>query len=82
MCHAEPDDDFRLYLKSRASNSHEIIQLVNNLFVQTRIMDKLVPSNPSEVMVVRQVTPNITTLSAPFNRHARFRIGGRGTLGT
>jgi hypothetical protein len=42
---------------------------------------KLVPANPSEVMVIRSVTPNITTLSVPFLRFGRIRIGGRGTVG-
>ncbi|KAL9043648.1 MAG: hypothetical protein Q9214_003172 [Letrouitia sp. 1 TL-2023] len=42
---------------------------------------KLIPSNPSEVMVIRKVTPNITTCSSPFNRFGRFKIGGRGTIG-
>lgn len=41
---------------------------------------KLVPQNPSEVMVIRQVTPNISTFSVPFLRFGRMRIGGRGTL--
>ncbi|KAF2456321.1 hypothetical protein BDY21DRAFT_346781 [Lineolata rhizophorae] len=41
---------------------------------------KLVPSNPSEVMVIRNVTENITTLSAPFYRFGRIKVGGRGTL--
>ncbi|KAF2232665.1 hypothetical protein EV356DRAFT_525048 [Viridothelium virens] len=41
---------------------------------------KLIPPNPSEVMVIRKVTPNITTLSAPFSRFGRVKIGGRGTI--
>ncbi|KAI9879624.1 MAG: hypothetical protein M1830_007984 [Pleopsidium flavum] len=41
---------------------------------------KLVPSNPSEVMVIRRVTPNIVTCSAPFSRFGRFKVGGRGTI--
>ncbi|KFY62669.1 hypothetical protein V496_04449 [Pseudogymnoascus sp. VKM F-4515 (FW-2607)] len=41
---------------------------------------KLIPSNPSAVMVIRDITPNITTLSAPFSRFGLFRIGGRGTI--
>lgn len=41
---------------------------------------KLVPSNPSEVTVIRRVTDSITTLSAPFSRFGRIHIGGRGTL--
>ena len=42
---------------------------------------KLIPANPSEVTVIRRVTQNITTLSAPFSRFAHFKVGGRGTLG-
>ncbi|KAL9595004.1 MAG: hypothetical protein Q9219_006703 [cf. Caloplaca sp. 3 TL-2023] len=41
---------------------------------------KLIPPDPSSVMVVRNVTPNITTCSAPFNRFGRFKVGGRGTI--
>ncbi|KAI9675537.1 MAG: hypothetical protein M1829_003341 [Trizodia sp. TS-e1964] len=41
---------------------------------------KLIPANPSDVMVIRSVTPNITTLSLPFLRFGRIRIGGRGTI--
>jgi hypothetical protein len=41
---------------------------------------KLIPSNPSEVMVIRKLTENITTLSTPFQRFGRISIGGRGTL--
>jgi hypothetical protein len=40
----------------------------------------LVPSDPSKVMVIRDVTPQITTLSVPFLRFNRIKIGGRGTL--
>ena len=41
----------------------------------------LAPSNPSKVMVIRQVTPSITTLSLPFARFGIFKVGGRGTIG-
>ncbi|ROT37586.1 hypothetical protein SODALDRAFT_280056 [Sodiomyces alkalinus F11] len=41
---------------------------------------KLVPSNPSDVMVIRDLTPNLTTLSVPFLRAGAIRIGGRATL--
>jgi len=40
----------------------------------------LVPKNPSEVMVIRKISPAITTLSLPFFRFGRLRIGSRGTL--
>ncbi|KAK4117024.1 hypothetical protein N656DRAFT_742891 [Canariomyces notabilis] len=41
---------------------------------------KLIPPNPDEVMVIRDLTPNIVTFSVPFLRFGRFPIGGRGTL--
>lgn len=42
---------------------------------------KLVPSNPAKVMVIRDVVPKvITTLSVPFLRFGRIKIGGRGTI--
>jgi Domain of unknown function (DUF4336) len=40
----------------------------------------LIPSNPSAVMVIRDLTPNITTFSTPFLRFSRIKVGGRGTL--
>jgi len=43
-------------------------------------MPALTPSNPSEVMVIRKINPFITTLSVPFYRFGRLRVGGRGTL--
>jgi hypothetical protein len=42
---------------------------------------KLIPANPSEVMVIRNITPNIATFSVPFARFGRIPVGGRGTLG-
>ncbi|KAK4239334.1 beta-lactamase-like protein [Achaetomium macrosporum] len=41
---------------------------------------KLIPPNPDEVMVIRDVTPNVVTFSVPFLRFGRFPVGGRGTL--
>ena len=43
---------------------------------------RLIPSDPTSVMVIRQITPNITTCSAPFLRFGRLKVGGRGTIGT
>jgi hypothetical protein len=40
-----------------------------------------VPSNPDEVMVIRNVTPEIVTLSLPFSPFGGVKFGGRGTLG-
>jgi hypothetical protein len=39
------------------------------------------PSNPDEVLVIRNVTPNIVTLSLPFSPFGGVKFGGRGTLG-
>jgi len=36
--------------------------------------------DPSEVMVIRKVTPEITTLSTPFWRFGVLKVGGRGTI--
>lgn len=43
---------------------------------------KLVPADPAKVMVIRKVTPNITTCSTPFARFGKFKVGGRGTIGS
>jgi hypothetical protein len=44
--------------------------------------DKLIPKDPEKVMVIREVVPRtITTLSVPFLRFGRIKIGGRGTIG-
>lgn len=42
---------------------------------------KLVPKNPEEVMVIRDVVPGITTLSVPFLRFGLIKFGGRATVG-
>lgn len=42
---------------------------------------KLVPQDPAKVMVIRDVVPNtITTLSVPFSRFGKIKVGGRGTI--
>jgi hypothetical protein len=41
---------------------------------------KLIPPNAADVMVIRDVTPNIVTLSVPFNRFGVLKVGGRGTI--
>jgi hypothetical protein len=41
---------------------------------------KLIPRLPSEVMVIRNITPNVVTLSVPFLRFGSVKVGGRGTL--
>ncbi|PHH86113.1 hypothetical protein CDD83_10700 [Cordyceps sp. RAO-2017] len=41
---------------------------------------ELIPANPQDLMVIRNVTPKIATFSVPFSRFGKIRIGGRGTL--
>ncbi|KAB8074338.1 beta-lactamase-like protein [Aspergillus leporis] len=41
---------------------------------------QLFPKNPSDVMVIRNVTSDVITLSLPFARYGRLKFGGRGTL--
>jgi hypothetical protein len=43
--------------------------------------EKLVPKNPEEVMVIRDVAPGVTTLSVPFSRFGLIKVGGRATIG-
>ena len=73
----------QLFLPHRTSLSHQpVTKKHNRRAASTFIMtSKLVPKNPSEVMVIRKLTPNITTLSVPFLRFGRIRIGGRATIG-
>ncbi|KAF2999542.1 hypothetical protein E8E14_005751 [Neopestalotiopsis sp. 37M] len=42
--------------------------------------DKLIPRTPSDVMVIRDITPNVVTLSVPFARFGMIRVGGRATI--
>lgn len=42
---------------------------------------KLIPKDPEKVMVIRDVVPRtITTLSVPFLRFGKIKVGGRGTI--
>ncbi|KAI1764411.1 hypothetical protein GGR53DRAFT_520366 [Hypoxylon sp. FL1150] len=41
---------------------------------------KLIPSNPADVAVIRNITPNVVTVSVPFARFGMIRVGGRGTI--
>ena len=41
---------------------------------------KLIPTDPAAVMVIRDITPNLTTLSVPFLRFGLMKVGGRGTI--
>lgn len=47
----------------------------------SNMSSKLIPSNPAEVMVIRNITPNVATFSVPFKRFGTVPIGGRGTVG-
>ncbi|KAL7941065.1 hypothetical protein V8C42DRAFT_355841 [Trichoderma barbatum] len=40
----------------------------------------LIAANPADLMVIRNITPNVVTFSVPFARFGRIQIGGRGTL--
>ncbi|KAI1161507.1 hypothetical protein F5B18DRAFT_627800 [Nemania serpens] len=42
--------------------------------------DKLIPKDPSAVQVIRNVTPNVVTVSVPFLRFEKIPIGGRATI--
>jgi len=52
-----------------------------NQYTPEKMSHKLIPSNPEETMVIRDITPNIVTLSVPFSRFGKLRVGGRGTVG-
>lgn len=41
---------------------------------------KLIPSDPEKVMLIRALSPSIKICSAPFLRFGRIKIGGRGTI--
>ncbi|KAL2807759.1 hypothetical protein BJX63DRAFT_60931 [Aspergillus granulosus] len=43
-------------------------------------MTPQIPSNPDDVMVIRNVMPDIITLSLPFSPFGGVKFGGRGTL--
>lgn len=41
----------------------------------------LFPTNPSQLMAIRNITPDIITMSLPFARFGHLKFGARGTLG-
>ncbi|KAI1343606.1 hypothetical protein F5Y15DRAFT_237464 [Xylariaceae sp. FL0016] len=41
---------------------------------------ELIPKDPSSVAVMRNITPNVVTISVPFARFGKVRVGGRGTI--
>ncbi|KAI1123609.1 hypothetical protein F5Y10DRAFT_47571 [Nemania abortiva] len=42
--------------------------------------EKLIPKDPAAVQVIRNVTPNVVTVSVPFLRFEKIPIGGRATI--
>ncbi|ORY67635.1 beta-lactamase-like protein [Pseudomassariella vexata] len=50
------------------------------LHQSANMSSKLIPSNPSDVMVIRNITQNVVTFSVPFSRFGILQVGGRGTV--
>lgn len=48
---------------------------------KNQIRTMTTPSNPEDVMVIRELVPGITTLSLPFARGGLIKFGGRATIG-
>ncbi|KAI2632913.1 hypothetical protein GGS21DRAFT_147324 [Xylaria nigripes] len=64
-------------------NSGPLLPLLPRIHQRAVTMsDKLIPKDPSAVHVIRNVTPNIITVSVPFLRFGKVPIGGRGTIVT
>lgn len=66
---------------SFSGTSSDPSHLISSSEEDNSMSSKLVPSNPSDVMVIRDITPNVVTLSVPFSRFGKLRVGGRGTVG-
>lgn len=66
-----------IYQPFATSSSSESDPDANN----RSMSDKLIPANPADVMVIRDVTPNVVTFSVPFKRFGLIPVGGRGTVG-
>ncbi|TDZ15428.1 hypothetical protein Cob_v011602 [Colletotrichum orbiculare MAFF 240422] len=60
-----------------ASHTHNPLKAAKQHLTMS---NKLIPSDPSSVMVIRDLTPNVTTFSVPFSRFGTLKIGGRATL--
>ena len=73
--HLQIADVRQLQHQRRATSQYQ-----GRRFISTTMSSKLVPANPAEVMVIRDVTPHIATLSLPFARHGIFKVGGRATI--
>lgn len=43
-------------------------------------MPQLYPTNPSQFMVIRNISPNLVTMSLPFSRFGALKFGARGTM--
>jgi hypothetical protein len=42
---------------------------------------KIIPTDVDSVVVIRDITPNITTVSMPLLAMSLFKFGGRATIG-
>jgi len=63
-------------------NKPSIFKPLSTIRFVSTMSSKLVPQDPEKVMVIRDVVPNvITTLSVPFMRFGKIKVGGRGTVG-
>lgn len=61
--------------------STRFFHVSSSISISHKMSASLIPANPAELMVIRNVTPNVVTFSVPFARFGRIQIGGRGTLG-
>ena len=66
---------------SRILADPQRVSFPHNSANRANMSSQLIPSNPADLMVIRNITPNIVTFSVPFSRFGRIKIGGRGTLG-
>lgn len=57
-----------------------ILPKIHRRTVTVTMSEKLIPKNPSSVQVIRNVTPNVVTVSVPFLRFEKIPIGGRATI--
>ncbi|KAI1178935.1 hypothetical protein F4777DRAFT_536230 [Nemania sp. FL0916] len=65
----------------RSSRTYNNFPVHNRVHKRTFTMsEKLIPKNPSSVQVIRNVTPNVVTVSVPFLRFEKIPIGGRATI--
>ncbi|KAI0837965.1 hypothetical protein F5Y06DRAFT_269481 [Hypoxylon sp. FL0890] len=73
-----------LHLRTRnTSHLHTRPRLLSGYKRQIRhfaMSSKLIPSKPADVAVIRDITPNVVTVSTPFARFGIIRVGGRGTI--